>query len=64
MRFSCSGSLSVVENMVIFKRMEWFSRLTSRDIGQIVFEKDKPETKASELFKRLIEFGILKVFVA
>ena len=64
MRFSCSGSLSVVENMVIFKEDGVVFPTDFRDIGQIVFEKDKPETKASELFKGLIEFGILKMFVA
>lgn len=60
------GAASVLygKNIVIFKEAGIDFPTDFRDIGHIPFEKDNLDAKASELFKELISFGILKVSVA
>ncbi len=52
------------KNIVIFKEKGIDFPTDFRDIGHIPFEKDQLDAKASDLFKELIQFGILKVSVA
>jgi len=60
------GAASVLygKNIVIFKEEGVDFPTDFRDIGHITFEKNKLDAKTSELFRELIEFGILKVSVA
>jgi len=59
-----AASMLYGKNIVIFKEDGIDFPTDFRDIGYIPFEKNKLDAKASDLFKELIQFGILKVSVA
>jgi predicted nucleotide-binding protein len=59
-----AASMLYGKNIVIFKEDGVDFPTDFRDIGYIPFEKNKLDAKASDLFKELIQFGILKVSVA